>query len=147
MQQGVKFTDLTSHKHTEVANRLTCLFKYTLTPLDIKNLLSTISFLFKNHSLVVVIYLLIRCNKTAFFLWNAKNTDRNSVNKQNTHTQRPNTQRKITLGMVSTKTRSRWKLKCFRSEPRICLSENQNKEKQLFLKIASSGTFSCNASL
>ena len=44
-----------------------------------------------------------------------------------------------------TETRSRWRLKRLRSEPRICLIENQNKEKEPFLKIASSGAFSCNA--
>ena len=27
--------------------------------------------------------LLIRCNKTKFFLWSTNNTDRNGVNKQN----------------------------------------------------------------
>ena len=44
------------------------------------------SFLFKNYSLVKVIYLLIRCYKTRFFLWNTNNTDRNGVNKENTYT-------------------------------------------------------------
>ena len=48
------------------------------------------SFLFKNYSLAKVIYLLIICNKTRFFLWNTNNTDRNGVNKQ-THTQRQQT--------------------------------------------------------
>ena len=43
-------------------------------------------FLFKNYSLVEVVYLLIRFNTTKFFLWNTNNTDRNGVNKQNTHT-------------------------------------------------------------
>ena len=43
------------------------------------------SFLFKNYSLVKVIYLLISCYKTRFFMWNANNIDRNGVNKQNTH--------------------------------------------------------------
>ena len=43
-------------------------------------------FLFKNYSLVKVIYLLIRCYKTRFFLWNTNNTDRNGVNKENTYT-------------------------------------------------------------
>ena len=52
--------------------------------IDNKNLLSAMSFLFKN-SLVNVIYLLIRGYKTRFVLWNTNNTDRNSVNKQNTH--------------------------------------------------------------
>ena len=42
---------------------------------------------------------MIRCYKTRFFLWNTNNTDRNGVNKQNTHTS--NTQRKITLQRVS----------------------------------------------
>ena len=40
---------------------------------DIKNWLSTMRFLFKNHSLVKIIYLLIRCYKTSFFLWNTNN--------------------------------------------------------------------------
>ena len=53
------------------------------------------SFHFKTYSLVESVYLFIRCNKTRFFLQNTNNTDRNGVNKQNTHT--PNTQRKITL--------------------------------------------------
>ena len=52
----------------------------------ISNLLSTMSFLFKNYSLVKIIYLFIRCYKTWFFLWNTNNTDRNGVNKQNSHT-------------------------------------------------------------
>ena len=43
---------------------------------------------------------------------------------------------------VENKTRSRWRLKHMRFEPIICLRKNQNKE-----KIASLGTFSCNASL
>ena len=60
-------------------------------------------FLFKNFSLVKVIYLLIRCCKTRFFLWNTNNNDRNGVNKQNTYTFTPNTQRKITLKRVSMK--------------------------------------------
>ena len=41
---------------------------------------------FKNYSLVKVKYMLIRCYKTRFFLLNTNNTDRNGVNKQNTHT-------------------------------------------------------------
>ena len=44
------------------------------------------SFLFKNYSLFEVVHLCIRCNKTKFFLWNTNNTDKNGVNKQNTHT-------------------------------------------------------------
>ena len=39
------------------------------------------SFLFKNYSLVKVMYLLTR-----LFLLNANNTDRNGVNERNTHT-------------------------------------------------------------
>ena len=38
------------------------------------------------YSILKVIYLLIRCYKTRFFLWNTDNTDRNGANKQNTHT-------------------------------------------------------------
>ena len=66
---------------------------------NIKNLLSTMSSLFKNCSLAKVIYMLIRCCKTRFFLWTTNNTDRNDVNKQSTHTS--NTQRKITMERVS----------------------------------------------
>ena len=51
------------------------------------------SFLFKNYSLVKVIYLLIRCYETRFFLWNIYNTDRNGVNKQNIHTHTHQTHR------------------------------------------------------
>ena len=36
--------------------------------------------------LVQSVYLFIRCNKTKFFLRNTNNTDKNSVNQQNTHT-------------------------------------------------------------
>ena len=60
----------------------------------IKKLLSRMSFLFKNYSLVEVVYLSIRCNKFNFFLWNTSDTDRNGVNKKITPT---NTQKKITL--------------------------------------------------
>ena len=57
---------------------------------------------FKNYSLVEFIYLLIRCSKTNFFLWNINNTYRNGINKQNkyTHTRElthRNTEKKITL--------------------------------------------------
>ena len=44
------------------------------------------SLLFKYYSLVEVIYLLIRFKKIQSFLWNTKNTDRNGINEQNTHT-------------------------------------------------------------
>ena len=44
------------------------------------------SFFFKSYSFVEVVYLSIRCNKTKFFLLNTKNTHRNGVNKQKTHT-------------------------------------------------------------
>ena len=43
------------------------------------------SLVFKNYSFVEDIYLLIRFNKTGFFRWNTKNTDRKGGNKQNTH--------------------------------------------------------------
>ena len=68
---------------------------YTEVFTDIKNLLSTMSFLYKHYSRVEVIYQLIICSKTKFFLWNTNNTDKNGVNKQNTYT--TNTQRNITL--------------------------------------------------
>ena len=64
------------------------------------------SFLFKN-SLGKVVYLLIRCYKTRFVFSNTDNTDRNGVNKQNTHTHThanpPNSQRNITMERVSMK--------------------------------------------
>ena len=44
------------------------------------------SLLFKNFSFVEVTYLLIRFKKTMSFLWNTKNTDKNSANERNTHT-------------------------------------------------------------
>ena len=47
---------------------------------------STMFFIFKNYSLVEVIYLRIRFNKTQSFLWNTKITDRNGIDAQNTHT-------------------------------------------------------------
>ena len=48
---------------------------------------STMSLLFKNYLFVEVIYLLlIKLNKTKSFMWNTKNTDRNGVIEQNTHT-------------------------------------------------------------
>lgn len=45
---------------------------------------SIMSLLYKNYSLVVVMYLLIRFKNT--FQRNTKNTDRNGVNEQNTNT-------------------------------------------------------------
>ena len=39
----------------------------------------------KYYSLVEVIYLLNKFNKTKFFPWNTKNTDRKGTNEQNTH--------------------------------------------------------------
>ena len=42
---------------------------------------SSMSLLFKNYWLVEVTYLLIRFNKTSFFPWKTKNTDRYGVNK------------------------------------------------------------------
>ena len=59
------------------------------------------SFLFKNYSLVKVIYLLIRCFIRVGFSFETNNTDRNGVNKQNTNTYTPNNQSKITLERVS----------------------------------------------
>ena len=69
------------------------------------------SVLFKNYSLVEVIYLLIRSNMTKFFLLNTNYFDTKSVNNQNrhthtnththTHTHTPNSQRKITLERFS----------------------------------------------
>ena len=47
---------------------------------------STMSLLFKSSSLLKVIFLLIWFSKTKSFLWKTDNTDRNSVNDQNTQT-------------------------------------------------------------
>ena len=88
--------------HT-ATNKLTNTYKYMLTPpvmctqqvlvLHWMNSLMiqkfslqrpTMSLLFKNYLLVEVIHLLISFNKTKSFLWKAKNTDRNSINEQNT---------------------------------------------------------------
>ena len=102
------YSDLILHIHTHKntvhseANRLTHPCKYILTaPAMSSQQLSVLhwmnnslilkiyfpqSFLFKDYLLVEVIYMLIGCNKTKFFLWNTNNTDRNDVNKQNTHT-------------------------------------------------------------
>lgn len=44
-------------------------------------------------------------------------------------------------------TKSQWQLKRLRSEPTSRLSENLNKEKKLSIEVASSRTFSYNASL
>ena len=49
-----------------------------------------------------ICWLSIRCYKTRFFC-ETNNTDRNGLNKQNTYTHTPNTQRKITLKRVSLK--------------------------------------------
>ena len=45
------------------------------------------SLLLKNYSLAESVYLFIRYNKTKFFLRNTNDTDRNGINKQNTHTE------------------------------------------------------------
>ena len=105
------YSDLILHTHTHThtntcrahsgASRLTHPCKYKFTPPVmcssylyyikwnhslISKIYFPVSFLFKNYSLVKVIYLLIRCYKTGFLLWNTDNTDRNGVNKQNTCT-------------------------------------------------------------
>ena len=45
-----------------------------------------------------------------------------------------------------TKTKNLSQIRCLFSEPISSLTQNQNKEKELFLKIASSRTFFCNVS-
>ena len=59
--------------------------------------------LFKNYSLAEVPCWLIRFNKTKFFPWNTKNSDRNGINKENTHAYTPNNPRKIILERASMK--------------------------------------------
>ena len=44
------------------------------------------SFLLKTYALVQAIYLLIRCYKSGYFIWNTDHTYRNAVNKQKTYT-------------------------------------------------------------
>ena len=58
---------------------------------------STVPLFFKNCSPVGVTYVLIRFNKIKSYLWNTKNTDRNSVNSK---TYTPHTERKITSERV-----------------------------------------------
>ena len=43
---------------------------------------------FENYLLVEVIHLLIRFNETSFFLSKTKNSDKNDIHEQNTHTTR-----------------------------------------------------------
>ena len=95
-----------THRHTHTGhtrtNRLIHTYKYILTPavmctqqLPVLHWMNTLliqTFLLqrstmslKNYSLVEVIYLLIRFHKIKSFLWNTKNTVRNGVNEQNTH--------------------------------------------------------------
>ena len=47
---------------------------------------STMSLLFKSSSLLKIIFRLIWFSMTKSFLWKTENTDRNSVNDQNTQT-------------------------------------------------------------
>ena len=129
--QRVKFTEvwhimwffaetLISHSHKDTAHsgasRVTHPYKYIFSlPVVCSQQLSLLYWM--NDSLISKIYflqclffskiftcqshLLIRCYKARIFLWSTNNTDRNGVNKQNTHT--PNTQRKGTLARVSMK--------------------------------------------
>ena len=48
--------------------------------------MSTMSLIFKNYSLVQVIFVMIRFHKTKSFLRKTKNIKRNGVNEQNTQT-------------------------------------------------------------
>ena len=94
-----------------------------------KNLLSSISFLFKLF-FWKVLYLLIRCYKTRFILWNTNITDRRGVNKQNTHTHTHthtrNTQRKIRLERVSKYKNKRYPPTFFKQPLQFYLKENLN---------------------
>ena len=113
-------THTNTHKQRHTADigasRLTHQYKYTLTLLVMfsqqlsvlhwmNNLLiskiyfadsSNMSLLFKNFWLAEVTDLMIRMNKTKFFVWNTKNTE----NKEAKHTL-TRTQRKIRLDKVS----------------------------------------------
>ena len=112
MQQGITFTEIWhimyfftgtliwyrthtytyvhTHKDTQPSqtNRPTQPYKYILTPsATCSQKLSVLHWIFDwYYSLVGVVYLFIKCIKTKFFLRNTNNTDKNGVNKQNTHT-------------------------------------------------------------
>ena len=101
------------HKHRHTAHsgtsRLTHACKYIFTPLLMCSLqLSLLHWM--NNSLISKIdfrqclfcskiihlqklYLLIRCYKIRFFLWNTNNTDRNGANKQNKHTHKQHSEK------------------------------------------------------
>ena len=85
------YSDLMSHKQTHT-------HKHKDTHMN-NSLISKIYFpqslFFSKIIHLLKPYLLIRCYKTRFFLCNTNNTDRNGVNKQNSHTS--SIQRKITL--------------------------------------------------
>ena len=106
MQKGINFTEALhvmwfslvlwfdiTHTHTKTSHLLcaqsSCLYynevivywhqKFTLQSF-------IMALLFKNYSLIEVMYLLIRFNKTRCFPQNTKNTAKNGTNKQHTHT-------------------------------------------------------------
>ena len=106
MQKGINFTEVLhvmwfslvlwfdiTHTHTKTSHLLcaqsSCLYynevivywhqKFTLQSF-------IMALLFKNYSLIEVMYLLIRFNKTRCFPQNTKNTAKNGTNKQHTHT-------------------------------------------------------------
>ena len=99
--------DTYKYKHTNTystlrVNRLTHPYKYTLIPpvmctqqLSILHRIMHWYQKFAFHNFFTFqklltcqshIFLLTRCNKTKFFLWNTNDTDKSSLNKQNTHT-------------------------------------------------------------
>ena len=78
-------TYIKMHLHHLPCVHSSCLY-HTLNNSLISKVYFPMSFLFKNYSLVEVVYFHIRCNKTKFFLWNTNNTDKNDANKKNTHT-------------------------------------------------------------
>ena len=59
---------------------------------------SPMSLFFRNYSPVEVTYLLLRFNK--FFPWNTKKTDRNGLNKQDTHFHTTHSE-KDSIGLVN----------------------------------------------
>ena len=98
-----KHTHIQRHTAPSEANRLTHPYKFIFASLVMcsqqlsllhwinNSLISKIYiaqclFFSKYNSLVKVIYLLIRCYKTRFFLWNKNSTDIIGINKQNIHT-------------------------------------------------------------
>ena len=85
---------------TQIMVHIYCIarFKEFYTPERVLMAFRAIFLWFRNCTLIWIL-LLVRSDMTKFYPWNTKNTDRNDVSKQETHTR--NAQRKITLERAS----------------------------------------------